>query len=64
MHFTSVPIWLVAIAVAAAAPFCVRFYATTLEKRVRQRTERALATELQVVEGPAGPREQRKSAGG
>jgi hypothetical protein len=39
----NVPVWLVAIAAAAAAPICVRLFANTVEKRVRQRTERILA---------------------
>ena len=42
MHTASVPVWLIAIAAAAAAPFCVRFYAGKLERRLRRRTERAL----------------------
>jgi hypothetical protein len=39
----SIPVWLVAIAAAAAAPTCVRIYATALEKKVRTRTEKWLA---------------------
>jgi hypothetical protein len=43
---TSVPVWLVAILAAAAAPSCVRLYADALEKRVRARTQRMLAAAL------------------
>jgi hypothetical protein len=43
MEAMNVPVWLVAIAAAAAAPMCVRLYANTVEKRVRERTERLLA---------------------
>jgi len=41
--FTSVPVWLLALAAAGAAPVCVRLYADALEKRVRAHTERMLA---------------------
>jgi hypothetical protein len=39
----TVPLWLVALVAAAAAPSLVKLYASTLEKRARLRTERALA---------------------
>jgi hypothetical protein len=36
-------VWLVALVAAALAPSCVKLYASSLEKRARLRTERALA---------------------
>lgn len=54
----SVPIWLVALVAAAAAPSCVRLYASSIEKRARLRTERALASAEQ------GRKEQAKRTAG
>jgi hypothetical protein len=48
----SVPLWLVALVAAAAAPSCVKLYASSLEKKARLRTERALAS---VGRGARGP---------
>ncbi len=39
-----VPLWAVALAVAAVAPFGVRFFADGLAERVKKRTERAIST--------------------
>jgi hypothetical protein len=44
----SIPVWLVALVAAAAAPSCVRLYESSLERRARRRTERALAGGEQV----------------
>ena len=38
-----VPLWAVALAVAAAAPFAVRFFADGLADKVKKRTERAIS---------------------
>jgi hypothetical protein len=37
------PLWAVALVVAAAAPFVVSYVADVMEARVRKRTEEALA---------------------
>jgi hypothetical protein len=64
----SVPVWLLAVAAAAAAPVCVRWYASLLEKRSRRRTDRALAFaethEDTFVMGSRPSREDRKHADG
>ena len=57
----TVPVWLVALLLAAAAPTIVRFVAEGIERRVRQRTELVLAraatiheTEVSNAEAPLG----------
>jgi hypothetical protein len=60
-------LWLFAILAAAAAPVCVRAYASVLQKRARTRTERALslADRDEVTLGRGlGRGEQTKDAGG
>jgi hypothetical protein len=52
----SVPIWLVALVAAAAAPSCVRLYASSVERRARLRTERALASAQQGTHASLGER--------
>ena len=56
--------WLFAIVAAAAAPLCVRFYASAIQKHVRKRTEETLA--LAAVDGDVERRskEETKEAGG
>jgi hypothetical protein len=39
----STPLWLVALAVAAVAPLCVRALQTVLELQLRRRTEEIIA---------------------
>jgi hypothetical protein len=41
--FAGVPLWAVALAAAAAAPWCVRALVKELERRSRERTVEALA---------------------
>jgi hypothetical protein len=53
-----VPVWLIAIVAAAAAPFCVRLYASAIQKHVRKRTEERLAL------AGLGSKEDSKDAGG
>jgi hypothetical protein len=57
-----VPVWLFAIVAAAAAPLCVRLYASAIQKHVRKRTEQALAHAG--VFGGEGRKEETKEAGG
>jgi len=42
----SAPIWIVALALAACAPWCVRAISDALEGRVRRRTEAVVARAL------------------
>ena len=59
--------WLFAIALGAAAPMCVRVYASALEQRARRRTRRLVALAgLDEAAGGGGPeaQEQTKDAGG
>jgi len=42
----SAPIWIVALALAACAPWCVRAISDALEGRVRRRTEALVARAL------------------
>jgi hypothetical protein len=61
----SVPVWLIAVAAAAAAPICVRWYASWLEKHSRRRTERALGASGGHDERfDTGSREDRKRVDG
>jgi hypothetical protein len=36
--FSGVPLWLIALLLAAVAPTCVRLFASSLERRVQRRT--------------------------
>jgi hypothetical protein len=38
------PVWAVALVVAAFAPFCARAWGTVVERRVRERSVRLLAS--------------------
>jgi hypothetical protein len=49
----SVPIWLVALVAAAAAPSCVRFLAARIERRARDRTAETIARADEMVESCA-----------
>jgi hypothetical protein len=60
----SVPVWLVAIAAGAAAPVCVRWYASLVEKHARRRTERALTAPSHEERFEAGSREDGKQVDG
>ncbi|MEO8877835.1 MAG: hypothetical protein ABI461_19735 [Polyangiaceae bacterium] len=41
---TTIPLWLIAVAIAGCAPFGVRFFASALRRRVEQRTHALLTT--------------------
>ena len=41
--FAGVPVWAVALGLAAVAPWCVRLVVSELERRARERTREALA---------------------
>jgi hypothetical protein len=44
MHaLLGLPLWVIALVLAAFAPFCARAWGTTLERRVRERSVRLLA---------------------
>jgi hypothetical protein len=58
--FGGVPIWLVALLAAAAAPSLVRLFAASLERRVQRRTVDAIAQRDQSV----GEVEETKEAEG
>jgi hypothetical protein len=62
LQTVSIPIWLVALVAAAAAPSCVRLYASSVEKRARLRTERALASAQQSTHGSLGERGRKEQA--
>ena len=40
----TIPIWLVALVLAGTAPWCVRAFAGALERSVRRRTQRVIAS--------------------
>jgi hypothetical protein len=44
------PLWLVALFVAAAAPFCAAALQTVLESRLRRRTSETLARALSTID--------------
>jgi hypothetical protein len=60
----TVHVWLVALALAACAPWLVRVYADALESRVRRRTEALVARARARVPTPAGNAEGGPGAGG
>jgi hypothetical protein len=51
-YVLSAPLWLVALAFAAAAPFCVGALQSVLELRLRRRTEEAIARALSTHDHP------------
>jgi hypothetical protein len=40
----TIPVWLVALVLAGTAPWCVRAFAGALERSVRRRTQRVIAS--------------------
>jgi hypothetical protein len=44
LSFSDIPLWAVALVFAGFAPFCARAWGQFLERRVRERSVRRLAT--------------------
>jgi hypothetical protein len=57
----SAPLWLVALALAAAAPFCVGALQSVLELQLRRRTAEALSLARAIAESPDPTVSQRRA---
>ena len=53
LSFSDIPLWAVALVFAGFAPFCARAWGQLVERRVRERSARRLATFAQKVEAEA-----------
>ena len=59
----TIPIWLVALVLAGTAPWCVRAFASALERSVRRRTQRVIASaETSTMKAPRHGRLRAASA--
>jgi hypothetical protein len=57
------PLWIVALAIAAAAPFCVSGWQAVLESQLRRRTELVLERARRSMHAAASPGTEAEARG-